>query len=257
MAAPDAKRGAGTFPRQRSHAGIDVDDASGENSLMNEENTEEVASNRLATYLLEQGIRGLGPLSSAESLAAEYMGDGKYHDDDARVAALVKWETAKNFTTGFVTGLGGFITLPVAIPSALAASWVVQARMAGAIARIYGHDLESERVRTKILLSLAGDVAREAMKDLGLKVGDKLTQRAVEQIPGRLLVEVNKQMAAKLVAQVGQRVVLRFPRAVPVLGGFVGGSLDAVVCRKVGRTAKTLFRPPSGAVVAGEIVPKP
>jgi uncharacterized protein (DUF697 family) len=208
----------------------------------------------LATYLLEQGIRGLGPLSGAESLATEYVAQGKYRDDDARIAALVRWEAAKNFTTGFLTGLGGFITLPVAVPAALAASWVVQARMAAAIGHIYGHDLESERVRTKVLLSLAGDVARDAMKDLGLKVGDKLTQRAVEQIPGRLLVEVNKRMAAKLAAQVGQRVVLRFPRAVPVFGGVVGGSLDAIVCRKVGATAKTLFRPPSGAVVTGEVV---
>jgi uncharacterized protein (DUF697 family) len=221
---------------------------------MTEQDPGDASAGKLATYLLEQGIRGLGPLSSAESLAAEYLGDDKYRDDGARVAALIKWETAKNFTTGFLTGLGGFITLPVAVPAALAASWVVQARMAAAIARIYGHDLESERVRTKILLSLAGDVARDAMKDLGLKVGDKLTQRAVEQIPGRLLVEVNKRMAAKLAAQVGQRVVLRFPRAVPVFGGVVGGSLDAIVCRKVGATAKTLFRPPSGAVVTGEVV---
>jgi len=126
--------------------------------------------------------------------------------------------------------------------------------MAAAIARIYGHDLDAELVRTKILLSLAGDVAKEAMKDLGLKVGDRLTQRAVEQIPGRLLVEVNKRIAARLAAQVGARVALRFPRAVPVFGGVVGGSLDAVVCRKVGRTAKTLFRPPSGAVMTGEVV---
>jgi len=221
---------------------------------MTEHDPGDAPAGRLATYLLEQGIRGIGPLSSAESLATAYLDDGKHRDDDARVAALIKWEAAKNFTTGFVTGLGGFITLPVAIPSALAASWVVQARMAAAIARIYGHDLETERVRTKILLSLAGDVAKEAMKDLGLKVGDKLTQRAVEQIPGRLLVEVNKRIAARLAAQVGARVALRFPRAVPVLGGVVGGSLDAVVCRKVGRTARTLFRPPSGAVMTGEIV---
>jgi hypothetical protein len=49
-------------------------------------------------------------------------------------------------------------------------------------------------------------------------------------------------------------VALRIPRAVPVFGGVVGGSLDAVVCRKVGRTAKTLFRPPSGTVMTGEVV---
>jgi len=217
----------------------------------------EWSPNQLATYLLEQGIRGVGPLAGADSLAAEYLGDPRYRDDDARVAALINREMAKNFTTGFVTGLGGFITLPVAVPAALAASWVVQARMAGAIARIYGHDLDSARVRTRILLSLAGDVAKGAMRDLGLKVGDKLTQRAVEQIPGRLLVEVNKRIAAKLVAQVGQRVALRIPRAVPVFGGVVGGALDAVVCRKVGATAKTLFRPPSGAVLAGEVVHPP
>lgn len=216
--------------------------------------TNDTSASQLATYLLEHGIRGLGPLSSAESLADEYLRTAKYRDDDARVAALVKWETTKNFTTGFLTGLGGFITLPVAIPAALAASWVVQARMAAAIARVYGHPLEDERVRTKILLALAGDVAREAMKDLGIKTGDKLTQRAVEQIPGRLLVEVNKRVGAKLASQVGARVLLKFPRAVPVLGGFVGGALDAVVCRKVGATAKMLFRPPAGAVVSGEIV---
>lgn len=213
----------------------------------------EPSAGQIATYLLEHGIRGLGPLAGAEALAADYLGNAKYRDDDARVAALINWETGKNFSTGFLTGLGGFITLPVAVPAALVASWVVQARMAAAIARIYGHALEEERVRTKILLALAGDVAREAMKELGLEVGDRLTQRAVEQIPGRLLVEVNKRIGAKLAAQVGQRVLLKVPRAVPVLGGVVGGALDAVVCRKVGHTARQLFRPPAGAVLTGEV----
>jgi len=103
-------------------------------------------------------------------------------------------------------------------------------------------------------LSLAGDVAKEAMKELGIKLDGKLTQRAIEQIPGRALVEINKRIGARLLAKVGQRVILRFPRAVPVVGGVVGGSLDAMVCRMVGKTAKALFRPPSGAVLTGEVV---
>lgn len=220
---------------------------------MTESTPHDASASQLATYLLDKGLWGLGPVSSAEILAAGYLANDDYADDDARIAALINWEMAKNFTTGFLTGLGGFVTLPVAVPAALVASWVLQARLAGAIACIYGHDLESERVRTKILLSLAGDVARDAMKDLGLKLGDRLTQRAVDQIPGRALVEVNKRIGARLLVQAGQRVVLKYPRAVPVLGGMVGGSLDALVCRKVGGTAKTLFRPPSGAVL--RIVP--
>ncbi len=45
------------------------------------------------------------------------------------------------------------------------------------------------------------------MKDLGLKVGDKLTQRAVDQIPGRALVEINKRIGARLAAKLGGQVV--------------------------------------------------
>jgi uncharacterized protein (DUF697 family) len=216
----------------------------------------DATANKLAVFLLEAGLAGAGPLSSAEDLASEYLIDSSYGNDDRRVDALIRREMTKNFTSGFITGLGGLVTFPVSIPAALGSSWLIQARMASAIARIYGHDLESERVRTKILLSLAGDVAKDAMKDLGLKFDSKLTQRTVDEIPGRALVEINKRIGAKLVATVGQRVVLRFPRAVPVLGGVVGGSLDAVVCRMVGRTAKTLFRPPSGAVLTGEVVGK-
>jgi uncharacterized protein (DUF697 family) len=224
---------------------------------MTETAAAEGSASQLASYLLDKGLTGLGPLASAASLANEYLGDQRYGDDDARVAALVRWEIAKNFSTGFLTGLGGFVTLPVAVPSAIAASWVLQARMAGAIAHIYGHDLASERVRTKVLLSLAGDVARDAMRDLGLKPGSKLTQRAVDQIPGRALVEINKRIGARLLASAGQRVILKFPRAIPLVGGVVGGSLDAMVCHKVARTAGTLFRPPSGAVIdgAGRVVP--
>jgi hypothetical protein len=41
---------------------------------------------------------------------------------------------------------------------------------------------------------------------------------------------------------------------VPLFGGVVGGGLDAIVCRKVGNTAKKLFRPPAGTVVTGEVL---
>jgi len=221
---------------------------------MNHQDPNEASAGRLAAFLLEQGLAGAGPLSSAQDLADEYRIDQDYANDDKRVDALIRWETRKNFTTGFITGLGGLVTFPVSIPAALGASWLIQARMAGAIARIYGHDLASDRVRTKILLALAGDVAREATQDYGLKLENKLTQKAVDQIPGRALVEINKRIGARLLAKVGQRVVLKFPRAVPVLGGVVGGALDAVVCRMVGRTARTLFRPPAGAVVTGTVI---
>ena len=201
------------------------------------------SAGKLVKYLLEKGLGGFPPLSSAANLADEYLIDRDFDSNDERVAALIKWEMTKNFTTGFVTGLGGIVTLPVGVPSALGASWLIQARMAGAIARIYGHDLAEERVRTLILLSLAGDDAKQAMSDLGLDLGSKLPQSAMKQVPGRALVEINKRIGLQLLTKAGQRGLAQFPKAIPVVGGVVGGAFDAVVCRMVGRTARKLFRP--------------
>lgn len=203
----------------------------------------DASANRLVAYLLEKGLGGAGPLSSADNLAEEYLIDQSYRDHDKRVDSLIHWETTKNFTTGFLTGLGGIVSLPAAIPSALGASWLIQARMVGAIARIYGHSLSSDRVRTLVLVALAGDVARDAMSDLGFKSGTRLTQRAMNQVPGRALVEVNKRIGIRLLSKAGQAGMVNFSKVIPLVGGVVGGTFDAVVCRKVGRTAKQLFRP--------------
>ena len=213
-----------------------------------------LAASRLATWLLEKGLAGAGPLASARDLAWAYIDDARYADNDERVDALIEREAIKNFATGFVTGVGGAVTLPVSIPSALAASWVIQARMAGAIASIYGHDLASARTHTTVLMSLAGDVAKDAMQDLGIPLGPNLTQRAVDQVPGRALVEINKRIGLRLLTRAGERSISGFSRFVPVVGGVVGGALDAVVCRMVGRTAKTLHRRQEQAVLEGEIL---
>jgi len=97
---------------------------------------------QLVNWIVDKAIDGVPPLSSAHDLAQEYLIDKSYPDHDERVGSLINWETSKNFTTGFITGLGGLLTLPIAVPSALGASWVIQARMVGAIAVIYGHDLQ-------------------------------------------------------------------------------------------------------------------
>ena len=213
---------------------------------MSEHMPTDASANKLVKYLLEKGLGGFPPLSSAANLADEYLIDQDFASNDERVAALMKWEMTKNFTTGFITGLGGIVTLPVGVPSALGASWLIQARMAGAIARIYGHDLDEDRVRTMILLSLAGDVAKEAMADLGINLGGKLPQSAIKQVPGRALVEINKRIGFQLLTKAGGRSIAQFPKVVPVLGGVVGGAFDAAVCRMVGTHGEIAVPPGCG-----------
>lgn len=80
---------------------------------------------KLINWITDKGINGVPLLSSAWDLAHEYQIDSSYPGDGERIDSLVKWETTKNFTSGFITGLGGVITLPVAIPAAFGASWLI------------------------------------------------------------------------------------------------------------------------------------
>jgi uncharacterized protein (DUF697 family) len=202
---------------------------------------------KLVRWICDQAIEGVPPLSSAKDLAQEYKIDRGYPDDDSRVASLVNWETSKNFTSGFITGLGGLLTLPVAVPAALGASWVIQARMAGAIAAIYGHSLSEDRVRTLVLLSLVGDSAKEILKQVGIQAGFKAAKKAIVRVPGRILIAINKKIGFRLIAKTGSTAPIRLVKLVPLVGGLVGGAFDAVSCRAVGYAAKRLFRPPDGS----------
>lgn len=197
----------------------------------------------LVEKVLAHGVDGLGPLSSSEELARQYRDDETYPDLDHRIDAMIRWESAKNFGTGFVTGMGGLMTLPVAIPLSMYAAWFVQARLAGAVASLYGYPTSDERVRTMILLCLIGDAGREVLKGAGVQLGNKVAMKVVEQIPGKVLIEINKKVGFRLITKAGTTGIVNIVKVVPVLGGAVGGTVDAASCAAAGKVARSLFKP--------------
>jgi EcsC protein family len=196
---------------------------------------------RLVNWITDHAINGFGALCSAAELADQYRNNPKYRSDIERIDALIKWETSKNFTSGFVTGFGGIAVMPVTIPAAFGASWVIQARMAAAIASLSGHDITCDQVRTFVIISLAGDAAKDAVKAAGIAVGQGFTKAAIGKISGRTLIEINKKVGFRLITKAGERGVVNLGKAIPVVGGFVGGTFDSVSCLIVGKQAKRLF----------------
>lgn len=181
--------------------------------------------------------------ASSSDLAAEYLSNGKYKDNDTRVDALIKWEAAKCFGVGFLTGLGGFITLPIALPADMVATWVVQARMVGAIAEIYGHSVQESQVQTSILLCLIGSDMASVLRSCGVKVVNKVTENLIKKIPGKVLTEINKRVGFRLLTKFGEKGVINLAKAIPVLGGGFSGAFDTLSARQVGKFAKGVFRP--------------
>jgi hypothetical protein len=63
---------------------------------------------------------GFGPSSGAATYADERR--KRYGDDVEKVIRRIVGETPASATAGFVPGLGGFVTMPVDVPTNLAGS---------------------------------------------------------------------------------------------------------------------------------------
>ncbi|MGR3884950.1 MULTISPECIES: EcsC family protein [Enterobacteriaceae] len=81
--------------------------------------------------------------NSSYEMAENYLkGEG---DLTKKVNSLIRWQNTKSATTGFVSGLGGIITLPVSIPASIATVMYVQISMITTIAIMGGYDVKDDR----------------------------------------------------------------------------------------------------------------
>lgn len=198
--------------------------------------------NNAIACIVEPAINGLGPLSSAKELAEEYLNDNSYTSKADMVNSLINWESTKNFSTGFVTSLGGLITLPAGVAGDLYASWLIQARMSAAIAYIYGYDLSQDRTKTFVLASILGDGMKDLLKGVAVNFAEKGTKNLIMKgISGATLRAINKAVGVKLFTKAGEKGIINLVKVIPFVSGFIGGGVDVAYCQSVGSAAKLVF----------------
>jgi hypothetical protein len=135
------------------------------------------------------------------------------------------------------------ITLPVALPANITSVLFVQIRMIAAIAHLGGYDVKDDKVKTLVFACLTANSAKEVLKDIGIAVGNKLAMNAVKSISGKTLIEINKKVGFKLFTKFGEKGVINLGKAVPLLGGLIGGSFDAYTTNTIGNVARDTFTP--------------
>lgn len=186
-------------------------------------------------YGYDKAVNGLPGMETAEELAASYMKPEGILLDQA--ATLVNWQISKAATSGFLSGLGGLITLPVAVPANIASVLYVQIRMIAAIASMGGYDIRSDQVRTLVYMCLCGSAITDILKDIGIQVGTKLTKSAINKISSVTITKINQTVGFRLVTKFGQTGAINLGKAVPFLGGVIGGTVDAVATGTIGKVA--------------------
>lgn len=184
-------------------------------------------------------INGIPGADTAYELAEGYL--AKNTGVDSAISSLVTWQTTKCATSGFLTGLGGAITLPVAIPVNLASVIYVQMRMIASIAHMRGYDLKDDQVQTFVYACLTGQSAAEVAKSAGVQIGMKVGQAQIKRIPGEVILKINQAVGFRLVTKYGQKGVINLGKMVPLIGGVIGGGFDAVSTRTIALAAKKTF----------------
>ena len=187
----------------------------------------------------DKAVQGVAGLDSAYDLADDYLKqEGSLH---AQANSLIRWQNTKAGTSGFLTGLGGIITLPVAIPANVASVMYVQIRMIAAIAHMGGYNLNDDRVKSLVFLCLTGNAAKDILKDVGIVVGKKLAENAIKNISGKTIVAINEKVGFRLLTKFGEKGVINLGKAIPLLGGVVGATFDSVSTNTVGNIARDTF----------------
>lgn len=190
--------------------------------------------------VLEIGIEGKGPFDSAQEVAARAL--RRNSTPDAAVRAIASSHLKLAMASGFVTSLGGFVTLPVALPVNVAGFYVLATRMVAAIAAARGYSLAEPQVRSAVLLALAGADADDLLAKAGVVAPrGRLTALAADRLPGPALMVVNKAIGFRLLATTGKSVFSKFGRGVPLVGGAVGAGLDGYLIRRIAEQAQREF----------------
>lgn len=182
---------------------------------------------------------GVPGTNDAYELAEEYLKrKGELKD---QVNALIRWQNTKSATSGFVTGFGGLITLPVTIPANLASVLYIQLRMIAAIAIMGGHDVKDDRVRTLAYACLCGNAAADILKDVGIQVGKKVAEQALKKLSGEIVKKINQKVGFRLLTKYGTTGVVNLSKAIPFIGSITGAIFDGVSTHIIGKTAKKFF----------------
>ena len=204
---------------------------------------EQLITQEQMTELLDKcyfgAINGLPGSKSCKVLATEYL--SKYADPKVAAKKFIDNQVVKCTTSGFVTGLGGLITLPITIPANVASVLYVQMRMTASLAAMGGYNLNDDEVQTLVYLCLVKTSIADVCKSAGVQVANKVTLNLLKKLPGTVLTKINQKVGFRLVTKFGEKGVINLVKLVPVAGGVVGGGVDFVGTKFIANKAYKVF----------------
>ena len=172
-------------------------------------------------------------------MAEDYVKKNK--DINKAAKSMLNHQVAKCTTSGVITGFGGLITLPVAIPANLSSVLYVQMRMVACAAHMGGFDIRSDQVRTFIYACMAGVSVNQLTKKFAVQFGNKMAKVAIEKIPGKVLTKINQRIGFRFITKFGEKGLINLGKMIPGVGAAINGGMDFAETRAIANRAYKMF----------------
>jgi uncharacterized protein (DUF697 family) len=101
-----------------------------------------------------------------------------------------------------------------------------------------------------VFMCLAGSATTDALKDVGIAMGQRLTEQTLNKLSTDTINKVNHKLGFKLVSKAGRSGIINLGKVVPIVGGVIGATIDAISTNMVGNMARETF------LVAPSVTPK-
>ena len=188
----------------------------------------------------EKCLNGIPKVSpSVEEMANDYL--KKYKTKEEACKAMIRNQIAKCATSGFITGFGGFITMPVTLPANITSVIYVQMRMIACTSYMAGFDLNSDQTQTLVYACLAGVAVNNVMKQVGIKFGVKFANGLIKKIPGKVLTKINQKVGFRFITKFGTKGVINLGKLIPGVGAVIGGGLDLLETKIIAKRSYKWF----------------
>ena len=66
---------------------------------------------------------------------------------------------------------------------------------------------------------------------------------ALKRLPGKIFIQINKAIGFRLLTKFGEKGAINVGRAIPFLGGPIGGTFDLIWTNAIGNQARNVFLP--------------
>jgi hypothetical protein len=186
--------------------------------------TPEVAGGLLRT-IVDFAIDGSPAFPGAKATAARTLQSKS--DREAAIDSLVRYHVGAASAQGFLTSVGGLITLPVGLPANIAGMAVLSVRMIASIAHLRGYDVDDRRVRAALTLAMLGDDEVRRLVSDGKLPSSPLAIATAPVFDPDLDRAISERVMGSLAGRLGgKHLAVVVVRRIPLVGGGVGAAVD-------------------------------